>query len=204
MLTNKIGCVSHKHGAKHTSYVMCAWIFHLSSHSYLNLSHLIKSKKGIVIPPRSQTLWTPPWRATSCSLALSIATSARRASLFARSNSVPCLPTYLLRTCLPPDPWLPPSLKPSSIWPPCEEVCKLEPNHPPVPVWTSERGEVPEQQQRRPELARGGRPLLMTDCTVDAGETDWTDWSFADVPQSRGLVFWLIFMAAIFVLCLMT
>ena len=50
MLTNKIGCVSHKHGAKHTSYVMCAWIFHLSSHSYLNLSHLIKSKKGIVIP----------------------------------------------------------------------------------------------------------------------------------------------------------
>ena len=66
-------------------------------------------------------------------------------------------------------------------------MCKLEQPDPGPVVGLSRaavREEVPEGVQQRPAREGGGRPLLMTDCTVDAGKQRRTvDSLFIDLPN---------------------
>ena len=64
-------------------------------------------------------------------------------------------------------------------------MCKLEqPDPDPVGLSRAAVREVPEGVQRRPaQREGGGRPLLMTDCTVDAGKQRRTDSLFIDLPN---------------------
>ena len=168
-----------------TLYAKRACIYHLLSYytqSYLNLSQLKRERKHRnPLPPLSTPVASNQLLAPSLPRSPSVRGGRSNSVPACRAHHHPSLLNYLIDSASSPRV----QSGPSSFPPSCGEVCKLEPDPKVVPSVVgcrchrrrrrrAERGEVevPEVVQRRPELARGGRPLLMTDCTVDAGETD--------------------------------